>query len=149
MPGTPGRFPSSRIARRAADRARSQVDEVVMRRVIAVCGLVCVAVGCAQVHEPETTNPVPSTEAGSPAAVRGESGQALQPAVVTAKLQAFERNLSRSSVGLRSEAIGNGVQKIDLQGRFLHATVLEHRVAGARQHVCVDHPSAMSDMFTR
>jgi hypothetical protein len=149
MPGLPVAYPASRIARRAANRARSQVDEVVMRRVIAVCGLVCVAAGCAQVHEPESTNPVPSTDARPPAAVSGESRPASQPAVVTAKLQVLERNLSRSSVGLRSEAIGDGVQKIDLQGRFLHATVLEHRAAGVQQHVCVDHPTAMSDMFTR
>jgi len=120
-----------------------------MRRVIAVCGLVCLALGCAQARESESTNPGPSTDARSPAAISGEATPAAQPAVVTAKLQVLERNLSRSSSGLRAEAIGGGVQKVDLQGRFLHATVLEHRAGGAQRRACVEHPSAMADMFSR
>ncbi len=120
-----------------------------MRRVIAVCGLVFVATGCAQVRDAESPNAAPATEARTPAAISGEAAPVAQPAVVTAKLQVLERKLSRSSAGLRSEAIGDGVQKVDLQGRFLHATVLEHRTGGTQRRACVDHPSAMADMFSR
>jgi hypothetical protein len=120
-----------------------------MRRVIAVCGLVWIATSCAQVREPESTNAGSSSDARPTAAISGKATPPVQPALVTAKLQVLERNLSRSSAGLRAESIGDGVQKVDLQGRFLHATVLEHRAAGAQRRACVEHPSAMVDMFTR
>jgi hypothetical protein len=77
-----------------------------------------------------------------------ESGQGSPPANVmtSPQMQTLQRNLSRSSAGLRAEPLANGIRKVDLQGRFLHATVLEHRTSGQRR-VCVDHPSAMADLF--
>jgi hypothetical protein len=43
--------------------------------------------------------------------------------------------------------MSDGIRKVDLQGRFLHATVLDQREPGATRRVCVDHPSALAEMF--
>jgi hypothetical protein len=116
-----------------------------MSRVVAVCGLVCLALACAEARAPENTNRLQEPDARPPAAESGESSPATN-AMTSPQMKALQRNLSRSAAGLRSEQLPNGIRKVDLQGRFLHATVLEHGTSGPRR-VCVDHPSALADLF--
>jgi hypothetical protein len=120
-----------------------------MSRVIAVCGLVWIAAACAEAPEPEHTNALRTPDGRTPAAaVSGESASPPR-AAMAAKLQVLQRNLSRSSAGLRAQSMAGGIRKIDLEGRFLHATVLEHRDDGAARRVCVDQPTAMAGMLLR
>jgi hypothetical protein len=120
-----------------------------MSRVIAVCGLVWIAAACSQAREPENTNPLRTPDDRTPAAaVSGEAAPAPHPAMA-AKLQVLQHNLSRSSAGLRVQPMGQGIRKVDLEGRFLHATVLEHRADGAPRRVCVDQSAAMAGMLSR
>jgi hypothetical protein len=117
-----------------------------MRRAVAVCGLVWLSLACAQAREPENTNQLQKPDARTSAAESGESSPAAN-VMASPEMKTLQRNLSRSPVGLRAEPLANGITKVDLQGRFLHATVLEHRAAGQQRRVCVDHPSAMADLF--
>jgi hypothetical protein len=119
-----------------------------MRRVFAGCGLLLVFAACSEAHELETTNRLQTNDAAPTAAAESGSGApAVSNVMATQQMQTLQRNLSRSSAGLHAEALSGGVRKVDLQGRFLHATVLEHRTDGTQRRVCVDHPSAMSEMF--
>jgi hypothetical protein len=117
-----------------------------MSRVVATCGLVCLLAACAQVREPTDPGGSVSTaaESGSPSTPPANSPSSV---MATPQMQTLQRRMSRSSTDLREEPLSNGVRKVDLHGRFLHATVLEHRTSGAQRHVCVDHPSAMAELF--
>ena len=118
-----------------------------MRRVFAGCGLVLVF-ACSEAHAPATTNRLQTNDAAPTAAAESGSGApAASNLMATPQMRTLQRNLSRSSAGLHAETLSGGVRKVDLQGRFLHATVLEHRTGGTQRRVCVDHPSAMSEMF--
>jgi hypothetical protein len=116
-----------------------------MRRVVAVCGVVYLVAACAQARDSDTTNQLQTRDTRPPAA---GSGQVSPPAnaLTSPQMQTLQRNLSRSSLGLRAEPLANGIRKVDLQGRFLHATVLEHGTSGQRRR-CVDDPSALADLF--
>ena len=117
-----------------------------MNRVVAWCGLVCLLAACVQVREPtDTSRTRPSAaESGSPSTQPVSSPSAVMS---SPQMQTLQRNMSRSSTGLREEPMSNGVRKVDLQGRFLHATVLDHRTSGVSRRVCVDHPAAMAELF--
>lgn len=116
-----------------------------MSRVVAICGLVCLLAACARARESEDTRQSHTAAESGSASLAPESSS--NPVMTSPQMQTLQRNLSRSSAGLHEEPLSNGVRKVDLQGRFLHATVLEHRTSGVQRRVCVDHPSAMADLF--
>lgn len=114
-----------------------------MKRLIAGCLLVLVCDGCARVREADEDSPrlqKPDVRMTTPSSPDANVANAT-------RIETLRRGLSRSSDGLRSEPMSDGIRKVDLQGRFLHATVLDQREPGATRRVCVDHPSALAEMF--
>jgi hypothetical protein len=63
-------------------------------------------------------------------------------------MQSLTRKMSRASTDLHEEQLPSGVRKVNLQGRFHHATVLAHRSdSGEQRRVCVDRASHMAELF--
>ncbi len=56
----------------------------------------------------------------------------------------LERMLSRSDEGLQVVNHENGMASVDLEGRYMHASVAVQRADGSTAVVCVSHPDELA-----
>jgi hypothetical protein len=134
-----------------------RVNRELLARVLAcslASALTCALAGCAQARLPSagagaaqpSASSAPASSASSPSTVSSASSTRAGDNA-REQVRALQQSLSRSSEGLHIQQLPGGIRKIDLQGRFNHATVIDRRDPEAPKQVCIDRPSATAGMF--
>jgi hypothetical protein len=110
--------------------------------ILPLLALVIVSPGWAQ-SKSKATRPGTASVAGMQVAIDPQTGRLRQPTPEErqALARALGRSLNRSTEGLTVTRFSNGMQKVDLQGRFQSISVATVDAHGKLQHRCITSPA--------